>query len=194
MAEKDRLKWDAKYRSDVTLLQREEPAKFVEAWWHFAGGGRALDLACGGGRNALYLAKKGFTVDALDISPVAVEALKARAGGLPLRAKAVDLDRYTPPPGIYDLAVMANFLDRDLIRRTAEALKPGALFIVETYMKHPDNEKEGNPDFLLDAGELVRLFDEGYQVVEYREFFNDDEGERYRMRKQAIAARKRTRG
>jgi SAM-dependent methyltransferase len=151
-----------------------------------------VDLACGGGRNALYLAKKGFEVDALDISPVAIEALKKRAEGLPVFAQVTDLDGYEPPRGRYGLAVMANFLDRALIGRVADALKPGGLFIVETYMKHPRNEKAGNPDFLLDPGELERLFDGRFQVIDYEEFWN--EGERYAMRKQAIAVRKRSDG
>jgi SAM-dependent methyltransferase len=192
MAEQDRRKWNEKYARDETLLRRETPARFVEAYWHFAGGGRAVDLACGGGRNALYLAKKGFAVDALDISEVAIGALKAKAVGLPVRARVVDLDGYEPPEGVYGLAVMANFLDRSLIARMADALKPGGLFIVETYMKHPDNEKAGNPDFLLDPGELRRLFDGRFQVIDYDEFWN--EGERYAMRKQAIAARRRSDG
>ena len=194
MARTDRLKWDEKYRRDAGLLMREKPARFVEAYWHYAGGRRAVDLACGGGRNALYLARKGFTVDALDISPVAIEALAKRAEGLPVRAVVTDLDGYEPPAGCYDLAVMANFLDRDLMKRVADALNPGALFIVETYMKHPRNEKRGNPDFLLEPGELRRLFDDGYRTIAYEEFWNDGEGERYAMRKQAICVRRRSDG
>ncbi|WP_457596604.1 class I SAM-dependent methyltransferase [Hydrogenimonas sp.] len=193
MAREDSIKWDEKYRADASLLTRERPARFVEAYWHFAGGGKALDLACGGGRNALFLARKGFEVDALDISEVAIASLAERSRGLPLKARVADLDDFIPPRGRYGLIVMTNFLDRKLLRHVVEALAPGGILIVETYMHHPENEKRGNPDFLLAPGELRELLDDDdLQTIAYEEFFNDGEGERFKMCKQAIVVRKRT--
>ena len=193
MAVSDKVKWDEKYRTDTGLLQRSEPAKFVREHFRKAGGKRAIDLACGGGRNTLFLARHGFCVDALDISSVAIETLRKRSEGLCVDAICVDLDRFEPRKGIYDLALMVNFLDRGLIRRMAEALKPGGLFIVETYMKHDGNEKTGNPDFLLEPGELKEILGQGFEILSYEEFWNGEE-ERYRMRKQGVAARKQDDG
>ncbi len=193
MSELDRKKWQKKYEEQPQLLTREEPAVFVRRYALEGEGKRAVDLACGGGRNTLWLARHGYEVDALDISETAIEALEKRSEGLPVHPKVVDLDSYRPPKGRYDLVLMVNFLGRDLLRRTADALGPGGLCIVETYMKHPENEKPGNPDFMLEPGELKRLFAEGYEILGYEEFWNEPD-ELYRMRKQGIVARKRRDG
>ncbi len=190
MAQKDRIKWDEKYRQDETLLNKEEPSRFVKRFATEARRGRAIDLACGGGRNSCYLARLGFSVEAIDLSQVAIEALKKRCEGLHVKAIQADLDTFVPRPDAYDLAVMINFLDRSLIDRVARTLKVGAIFIVETYMAHPENEKRGNPDFLLSEGELPKLFGEAFEILGYDTFWNEP-GERYRMRKQGIAVRKR---
>ncbi len=184
----DKDKWNRKYRDDASLMAREGPTDFLGRHAELLKGECAVDLACGGGRNAIFLAQRGFCVDAVDISEVAIESLKMSIGDLPIRPVLADLDTFALEPGRYDLAVMAHFLDRDLIARTAAALKAGGLFVVETYMAHQDNEKRGNPDFLLAPGELERLFD-GWEILAYEEFVNGPE-ERYRMMKQGIVAKK----
>lgn len=189
MSERDKTKWDAKYRERGKLLDRMEPARFVRDFYRLAPGKRAIDLACGGGRNAIFLAQKGFEVDAVDISSVAIEALRAKAAGLAVHPLCADLDRFEPKAGVYDLALMINFLDRGLLRRMAEAIGSGGVIVVETYMKHSGNEKAGNPDFLLEPGELRHFFGEGFETLAYEEFWNAGE-EIYRMRKQGVAVRK----
>ena len=102
-----------------------------------------------------------------------------------------DLETFVPKEKTYDLAVMANYLDRALIARTIPALKKDALFIVETYMEHPENEKkDSNPDFLLQPEELKKLFSKDFELLAYEEFWNESY-ELYRMRKQGIVVRKR---
>ncbi len=191
MAERDRERWNEKYTQNPEALEREHPSPTLEKWWHLAGGPTAVDLACGGGRNALYLARQGLRVDAFDISDTAIERLQSRIGDLPLRAERVDLTAWRPPAGRYDLAVMANFLDRALLLRTARALRRGGLIVVETYMAHPENEKRGNPDYLLAPGELVGFFGPGFDRLHYEEFWCDNE--RFGMYKQAVVVRKRSR-
>jgi len=191
MAERDQLKWNRKYTETPALLQPRPPSGMVAKRFSLAGGREAVDLACGSGKNAIFLAKQGFHVDAFDISEVALAHLRKQAASLAVTASQTDLDTFTPAPGRYDLAVMANYLDRALICRTAEALRIGGLFIVETYMEDPANEKEGsNPAFLLKKGELLKLFDAAFTVVEYREFWNESY-ERYRMKKASIVVKKR---
>ena len=188
MAQKDREKWDKKFASMPELLAPREPAKAVKEHYHDSPGKLALDVACGGGRHTLFLSERGFSVDAVDISSVALEKL-AKKVNANVSLHEADLDTYIPQKD-YDIVVMTNFLDRDLIARIKATLKPQALFIIETYMDDARNEKkESNPDFLLAKKELLSLFNEGYEILAYDEFENESY-EKYRMMKQAIVAKK----
>ncbi len=190
MSLKDKEKWDKKYSEMSSLLAQRPPSKHVEMFWKLAPGISALDLACGSGRHTCFLAEKGFHVDAVDISAVALDTLRSRVNPESVNVIEADLDTFIPEPESYDLIVKTNFLDRALIERAITALKPGGILIVETYMADPANEKpDSNPDFLLQKGELLDLFSEGFDVLEYKEFRNEPH-EKYRMRKQAIAVRK----
>ncbi|MBD3801109.1 MAG: methyltransferase domain-containing protein [Campylobacterales bacterium] len=190
MAQKDKEKWDKKYTEMEGLLERRPPSELVSAHTAEAPGTKALDLACGGGRHSLYLAERGFTVDAVDISTVALAALREKADLEHINLVEADLDTFVPEREAYDMIVKTNFLDRDLIGRAKVALKPGGIMVVETYMADEGNEKpDSNPDFLLQKEELKSLFGEGFTVLEYKEFWNEPH-EKYRMKKQAIAVRK----
>ncbi len=189
MAEADRIKWNRKFREKPSLFKPRPPAAAVERFAPLAPGKEALDLACGGGRHALFLSERGFHVDAVDIASVALEKLAAETDPEKVTLIEADLDGWTPEKR-YDLIVKTNYLDRPLIERAKAALSPGGIFIVETYMAHPENEKkDSNPDFLLQPGELKTFFTEGFEILEYREFPNESY-ELYRMRKQSVAVRK----
>ncbi len=171
------------------LLLPRPPAEIVAAHYARAPARHALDLACGSGRHTLFLTENGFAVDAVDISAVALGALKKQLQETDTNIREADLDTFVPEDGTYGLAVMTNYLDRALIERTKTALLPGGIFIVETYMAHPENEKkDSNPDFLLAEKELQTVFRD-WELLEYREFWNET-FEKYRMRKQAVAAKK----
>ncbi|UFS61445.1 methyltransferase domain-containing protein [Sulfurimonas sp. HSL-3221] len=190
MAQKDKEKWDKKYTEMEGLLERRPPSELVSTHAAEAPGARALDLACGGGRHSLYLADEGFSVDAVDISTVALAALREKADLDKINLIEADLDTFVPDAETYDMIVKTNFLDRGLIARAKAALKPGGIMVLETYMADAGNEKpDSNPDFLLQKEELKSLFGEGFSVLEYKEFWNEPH-EKYRMRKQAIAVRK----
>ncbi len=195
MSEQDRKKWDEKYRTKQQLLKPREASENIKKFVKPTVGGKALDLACGAGRNAIYLAKQGYEVDALDIAEAALMALTAEARreevGLLINSRLIDLDSYTPPKESYDLIIMMNFLDRGLIMRAYEGLKRGGLFIVETYMDDDSNEKEGSSaDNLLKKEELKIIFGEKDEVLFYDEFENEAY-ELYSMQKQVIVVRKR---
>ena len=135
---------------------------------------RALDLACGAGRNALYLASLGYAVDAWDISDVALAELakeleRRRAAGqaLDVRARQVDLDTAVVPESSYDLVLDAFFLDRSLFPAMRAALRPGGLLVVHTLMRRCEHE-DRNPAHLLEPGELRASFS-GLQMIEYTE-------------------------
>ena len=131
----------------------------------------ALDLACGPGRNSLYLAGLGYTVDAWDISDVALARLTAAAAaglGERIRTRRVDLDDVEAPagagagaavrlpPGAYRLVVDSYFLDRRLLPALAAAVAPGGLLYLETLLSTP--QRPGRPDYYLQPGELGAAF------------------------------------
>ena len=195
MSQQDQKKWDEKYRKKSELLKPREASVNIKKFVERSAGAKALDLACGAGRNTIYLAKQGYEVDALDIAAVALEALAVEADreevhGL-VNAQLSDLDTFVPALETYELIIMMNFLDRELIERAKKGLKRERLFIVETYMDDLINEKkDSNMEFLLKKEELKTLFGEGYDVLFYEEFENEAH-ELYRMKKQAIVVRKR---
>jgi SAM-dependent methyltransferase len=191
MAAADREKWNRKYREKPALLEPRPPSPMLVRHLSAAAGKCAIDLACGSGRHTRYLLDEGFCVDAVDISAVVLERLGEQTEGKPVTLIETDLDTFAPQKERYDLAIMTNYLDRDLIRRTAVSLKKGALFFIETYMAHPENEKQdSNPTFLLQPGELHTLFDERFEILEYAEYPNETY-EIYRMMKQGIVVRKK---
>ena len=122
-----------------------------------------LDLACGRGRHALYLARAGFRVRAVDRDAGAIADLRDTAGrlGLDVTCDVLDLET-TPPPGLgdacYDAVVVFHYLHRPLFPAIGRALVRGGLLVYETFTVaqslrgHPRN-----PAFLLHPGELPRL-------------------------------------
>jgi len=191
MSESDRKKWNRKYREKPALLESRPPSPMVAEYALQTKGRNAVDLACGNGRNTIFLAANGFHIDAVDISSVALKDLQHRVKKLDVTLHESDLDSFIPKIDCYDLAVMTNYLDRALIIRMAEALKQNGLFIIETYMIHPENrKKDANPNFLLEKEELLTFFDDRFNLLEYREFWNETH-EIYKMRKQGIAVQKK---
>ena len=133
---------------------------------------RALDVACGDGRNARLLAELGFAVDAVDVSDVAIAALQADAIARDLRvdARVLDLERETLPADAYDVVVCFNYLQRDLFGALAAALRPDGLVLAETFSRAHVEElgRSFNPAYVLERNELLRAFRDLY-VVHYRE-------------------------
>jgi len=124
--------------------------------------GEALDVACGRGRHALWLATRGLTVHAIDRSAEAVAALDAlaRQHHLPVRARVSDLETGTPdlPRSAFDLVVVVHYLHRPLFPALVAAVRPGGLLVYETFTRaQAARGKPTNPAFLLEPGELVDL-------------------------------------
>lgn len=124
--------------------------------------GRALDLACGRGRHALWLAGQGFTTLALDRDRQAVVGVRAAAGaaGLPVTAEVRDLESGAPDlgAGVFDVIVAVHYLHRPLFPALLDALAPGGVLVYETFTRaQAARGRPTNPDFLLESGELPRL-------------------------------------
>ncbi len=133
--------------------------------------GRGLELACGLAANAFLLAQGGLTMDAWDISPVAIEKVNARAAasGLAVQGAVRDVVETPPPAAFYDAVVVARFLDRSLVPSICNALKPGALLFYQTYTRtRISDEGPGRDEWRLADGELLTLFG-AMQILVYRE-------------------------
>jgi 2-polyprenyl-3-methyl-5-hydroxy-6-metoxy-1,4-benzoquinol methylase len=131
----------------------------MERLLRMAPGRRALDIACGEGRNSIFLARRGFRVTGIDISDVGIAKAErqARAEGLEIDFRRMDLDGWQIN-GLYDLLLNFNFLLRPLIPEEVRALAPGGLLLFDTILESPRLLATHNPDFFLRYGELERIF------------------------------------
>ena len=161
MSAAERDKWDARYR-DGAYRERTHPTALLADWLPRCPRGRALDVACGAGRNALFLAANGFAVTALDISGVALErGQHAAAGrGLDVEWLQADLDddpRRTLPAGPFDLIVWVRYVQRALLPHVVARLRAGGLLVCEQHIA-ADATVAGptNRSFRLAPGELER--------------------------------------
>ncbi len=189
MSEFDREKWNKKFETMPDLLAPREPSSLVKKFYTKAPGKKALDLACGGGRHTFFLSQKGFSVDSVDISKVALYKLKPKVDESLVNLIEHDLDSYAITKA-YDFIVKTNYLDRALIDRAKQKLSLNGILVIETYMKDPKNEKkDSNPDFLLEKEELKTFFDDHFEILQYTEFWNESY-EKYRMMKQGIAVKR----
>jgi len=189
MALSDRRKWNERYASGEFPMEAEASEFVVEsAPKPYGRCPRALDLACGVGRNTLYLANIGYMVDAVDISSVGLEILRERVVELGLSDRVspicVDLEESVPYDG-HSLVVMCDFLDREIIYETSCILEKGAHFIVDTFLG--ENGKRGR--YLLGRGELPGLFCEDCETIRHIEYFAGGERSISRM-KASILVRK----
>ncbi len=133
--------------------------------------GKALDLACGLGANALLLAEHGLDTHAWDISSVALKKLQlfALKKHLNLSTKQVVIKANILPKNTFDVIIITRFLDRSLTNEIMESLKMGGLLFYQTYVKDKiDSNGPSNPNFLLARNELLRLF-KPLTLVNYRE-------------------------
>ena len=161
---RDREYWDRRYaRSE--FVWTAEPNRFVVAELADLPPGRALDLACGEGRNAVWLAERGWTVAAVDFSEVglAKAARLAASRGVEAEWVLADLLEYEPPIGVFDLVVLlylqvpAEEL-RLVLARAAAALAPGGTLLVVGH--HLANLTEGyggpsSPEVLYTSEDVV---------------------------------------
>ncbi|HXG36385.1 MAG TPA: class I SAM-dependent methyltransferase [Dehalococcoidia bacterium] len=164
-----------------------EPALFLVEHEHLLPReGRALDVAMGSGRNALYLASLGLQVTGIDISEVAVQQAREESArrGLAIEAIEGDVSSHDLGQEQYDLIINFYFLDRGLASRLVEALKPGGLLVFETYTLAQLSLEGGpsNPQWLLQPAELPLMF-RGLKKLYYRDEVIEERG-----RKKAVAS------
>ncbi|MCC6223205.1 MAG: class I SAM-dependent methyltransferase [Thermoleophilia bacterium] len=139
--------WDRKWLERLKGPDRD-PNRFLVEVGSARSPGRALDLACGVGRNAVWLAERGWRVTAIDFSDLALEHARARgaAYGVAVDWQRADLREYEPPAGAFELVLVAYLQlpvaeRRRVWRRAAAAVAPGGVLIVVGH--HRDNLEHG---------------------------------------------------
>lgn len=180
--------WEAKHRLTAEAPPYE-PASIVRELLPLLPNGPALDIACGTGRHALFLAARGQHVTAVDYSSVALDILEVRARGQHLQLKRRDnfhppgrhshgglelihtnLEEAQLPEHGYDLILCVQYLQRSLFPQMVRALRPDGVLLMETFTQAQMEFSGGprNPEYLLGTGELREAFPE-LCVLFYRE-------------------------
>ena len=158
--EQARGKWNRRYR-EAPAGKPGACAVLREYAFLLPAAGQALDLACGRGGNALFLARQGLQAHAWDISGEAVEALarEAEAEKLCLQTEVRDVQESPPEPGTFDVICVSFYLERGISSALIEALRPDGLLFYQTFLHEKvTDEGPGNPAYRLGANELLELF------------------------------------
>ena len=163
-------KWNQKYQQGA--VEQDLACYVLTAYQHLLPvGGTALDVACGLGGNAIFLAQHSLDTRAWDISKVALGKLQAYADAhqLPITTEVRDIDTEWPPGECFDVIVVSRYLQRSVVHPMCQALNRNGLLFYQTFIQAKvDDIGPSNPQYLLDTNELLRLFS-SLQVVAYRE-------------------------
>jgi 2-polyprenyl-3-methyl-5-hydroxy-6-metoxy-1,4-benzoquinol methylase len=184
--ETDQKRWDKRFGQKEFALGKE-PNTFLRKHIRLLPKGKALDIAAGEGRNAVFLAQQGFEVDAVDISEKGLKKAQklARKKGVKINTSLMDLDQYPIGKEQYDLIADFYFLKRRLIPRIKKGLKKGGKVIFETYLLEHRALGTGGPKqakYFLKPNELIKLFRD-FRILFYREGIFREGG-----RKKAVAS------
>ncbi len=153
-------KWNQRNRAGEQLSGTPTPLVA-----RFAGDllpGAALDLACGPGRNALYLAERGWRVTAVDGSPIAIAALQERSAAMDARVADLERGEFQIQPDSYDLICDCYYLQRDLFPQMKAGIRSGGMAIVIVHLADAGTATRAYP------GE-VRAYFEDWKILHYRE-------------------------
>jgi SAM-dependent methyltransferase len=168
--------WDERYRTGQRPVEDfgPAPAALVAETVQQLAPGKVLDLACGAGRNALWLAEKGWQVTAVDGAPAAIEILKRKAASRSVLVDAyvADLEKgeYSVEPSAWDLVVLSYYLQRDLFEPVKLGVVPGGVVIAIVHTAEPGEE----PNYKrARAGELRSYF-AGWEILHDYEGKPDD--------------------
>lgn len=180
MSEADRERWNGRYAAGE-YGERSWPSDFLTESMERLPRGRALDLACGLGRNARFLAENGWQVDAVDVSDVALRKAEALAPNADIRWIACDLERGYTPPADYDLVVNVRYVNLPLLTNIRSALRLGGALLVEQHLALPDLADDvvgpRNPRFRV-APAALRKVAEGLRIeVDEEGLIQDPAGE-----------------
>ena len=176
----DRKKWDQRYR-DGAYSRRDYPSEFLKQRLSQSKPGKALDLACGAGRNSIFLAQNGFCVDAVDVSSVGLERARERAELLGVSVNWLNqdlLDQWKLPSEHYSLIIMFRFVALDLLPALPEILERGGSLIIEEHLQWRGEIVTGptNEEFRVAPGELTRIADGLKVLYKYEGLVTEPDG------------------
>lgn len=159
--------WNERYRKGENIDAAPHP--LVTRFGAILPPGRALDLASGPGRHALWLAEHGWDITAVDSSRAGIEILRKRAEdrGVRVHSLIADLERheFVISAASFDLIVVVNYLQRDLFPAIRKGARPGgAVIAIVAMFDDGPLVKPMNPAFLVHPGELRAQF-EGYKLL-----------------------------
>ena len=165
--------WDKKFSQGDYVFGKTPAAFLAGNFRYIPAGAKVLDIGMGEGRNAVFLARKGYKVTGVDISSVAVKKARMLAQEFGVRIDTVvsSIEKYHVEPNSMDAIICFYYVDRKLNEKFLSWLKPGGLLIYES---HTDRQRsvKGNENYdrnyLLRPGELLNLF-QGYRVLKYEE-------------------------
>lgn len=163
MAASDIKKWDQKYRDNTLDSLGSPESELLEYKALLPKRGLALDLACGTGRNTLFLAQLGLDVLAVDGAGEGLKQLERFARDQQLQAKIqcvqADLDDYRLPQSEVDLIVVVRYLDRRLFGAIRAALKGGGILVYKTFNKNMLKRNPGfNEAYTIETSALIAAF------------------------------------
>ncbi|HXH73802.1 MAG TPA: class I SAM-dependent methyltransferase [Bacteriovoracaceae bacterium] len=179
VSQDSKTQWDQRY-SRPTFIYGKSPAEFLAENYHYIPyEANVLDMGMGEGRNAVFLAQKGYKVTGIDISSVAVKKahLLAQEFGVKFKGVVASLKDYKIHPQSYDAIICFYYVDRSLIEKMKTWLKPGGIMIFEAHTVREKTHKRGEAiveDFLLKEQELLRLFP-GMRILKYEEPLHEKE-------------------
>ncbi|MFZ9017217.1 MAG: class I SAM-dependent DNA methyltransferase [Ilumatobacteraceae bacterium] len=169
----DAESWNQRYR-DTELMWSAGPNRFVEEICADLPAGRSIDLAAGEGRNALWLADRGWNSTAVDHSDVAIERAERIAAerGLDITTEVADLTTYVPTPGGYDLVLIAYLQLPDeqltpILGRAAAAVAPGGTFVLVCHARANLEHGHGGPRYpevLTTTEQVLAAVGDGLEV------------------------------
>ena len=184
----DKHKWNQRYQaSECSSLASQV---LVENVHLLAKQGDALDLACGLGANAIFLAKQGLSTIAWDISDIAIDKLNASCENLSLQIGTEVRDVVLNPPAqsSFDVIVVSRFLERTIVPSLIEALRPGGFIFYQTFVVNKQTDiGPSNPEYLLKSNELLRLFQSLIVRVYREEGLEGDLGKGFRNEAMLVA-------
>ncbi len=160
----EQLRWDQRYRAGEILFG-EEPSLFLrEQTFRFVPGMKALAVADGQGRNGVWLACRGLDVLSVDISETGLQHARELASrrSVTLQTECCDLTTWNPPRGVFDLVVEISIhfpseIRRQVHRNLMDALRPGGLYLVETFHETQCGRASGGPKDLDMLSSRVKL-------------------------------------
>ena len=166
MSQQDRARWDERW---AAAGEPYLPHPLLVDHAPYLSGGQGLDLACGRGQNAIWLAGLDFRMLGVDISPVALEAARRQALGQGLLGQATfivaDLDEWSPPRAAFDLVIVFRFLERRLFGPIRDAVRDGGLVFYSTrHLGILAQDPRANRRYLLRPGELAAAFS-GWRIL-----------------------------